>query len=113
MTKRTPLSYPIGSNIIEIDPESNEHEIIYGEAEGQEMLTVVRGKVELTDGAGLLITEFEGGRVFETDASGTVVWEYISRYNQEEVAEITEARVYPVSYFTVEDWSCSGAAQAE
>ncbi len=66
--EKTPLSYLIGSNIIEIDPELNEHEIIYGEAEGQEMLTVVRGKVELTDGAGLLITEFEGGRVFETDA---------------------------------------------
>jgi hypothetical protein len=110
---KTPLFYPIGSNIMEVDPESNKAEVIYGGEAGQEMLTVVRGKVELTDGGGLLITEFEGGRVFETDAGGTIVWEYINRYNEEEVAEITEARVYPVSYFTVEDWSCAGAVQAE
>jgi Arylsulfotransferase (ASST) len=109
---KTPLSYPIGSDIIEIDPESNEAEVIYGTADGQEMLTVVRGKVELTVGGGLLITEFEGGRVFETDGHGAVVWEYINRYNEKEVAEITEARVYPATYFTVEDWSCPGAARA-
>ena len=104
--EKTPLSYRVGSDIIEVDPETGEHKVIYGEEEGQEMLTVVRGKVELTDGGGLLITEFEGGRVFETDADGAIVWEYINRYNEKEVAEITEARVYPVTYFTVGDWSC-------
>ena len=110
---KTPLSYPIGSNITQIDLEFGEHEIIYGRSENETMLSVVRGKVDLTTGGGLLITEFEGGRVFETDAGGTVVWEYINRYNEEEIAEITEARVYPASYFMVDDWSCPGAAQAE
>ena len=55
---------------------------------------------------GLLITEFEGGRVLETDTPGQVIWEYINRYDQDEVAELTEARVYPVNYFEVTDWSC-------
>ncbi len=55
---------------------------------------------------GLLITEFEGGRVLETDTTGQVVWEYINRYKQDEVAELTEARVYPANYFNVMNWSC-------
>jgi hypothetical protein len=74
------------------------------------MLSVIRGKHELTARGGLLITEFEGGRVFETDPSGRTIWEYINRYDADEVAEITEARIYPADYFTVSDWSCGGPA---
>jgi hypothetical protein len=70
------------------------------------MLTVIRGKLELTDAGGLLITEFEGGRVFETDAGGQIVWEYINRYDEDEVAEISEARLYAPEYFDVPDWTC-------
>jgi hypothetical protein len=97
---------PRASNIMEVNPASNELRIIYGSGNEQEMLSVIRGKLELTPGGGLLITEFEGGRVFETDAAGRVIWEYINRYSSDEVAEITEARLYPASYFSVSDWSC-------
>lgn len=69
------------------------------------MLSVIRGKHELTEKGGWFITEFEGGRVFETDKDGNIVWEYINRYDEDEVAEISEARVYPKSYFTVTDWT--------
>jgi hypothetical protein len=102
----SPLSPPRLSNIVEIDPASNEHRIIYGDGHGQSMFSILRGKHERTPNGGLLITEFEGGRVFETDAAGRVVWEYINRYSSTEVAEVTEARLYPVSYFNVSDWSC-------
>jgi hypothetical protein len=95
-----------GSNIIEFDPVSNKNRIIYGDKMGQEMATIDRGKHELTRGGGLLITEYRGGRVFETDASGNKIWEYINRYDSDEVAKITEARIYPVSYFNVMEWSC-------
>ena len=104
--ERTPVEFERASNIVEIDPASGEVETIYGGEEGQEMLTIVRGKVELTPRGGLLVTEFEGGRVFETDAEGNLVWEYINRYSAEEVAEVTEARAYPAGYFDVADWSC-------
>ena len=70
------------------------------------MLSIIRGKVDLTSDGGLFITEFEAGRVFETDSNGVVVWEYINRYSPEEVAEITEARIYSAGYFTVERWPC-------
>lgn len=97
-----------GSNILEINPVSNDQRIIYGNKRGQEMLSVIRGKHELTRNGGLLITEFEGGRVFEVDSEGRIVWEFINRYDSDEVAEISEGRIYPESYFTfnVDEWPC-------
>lgn len=106
--EKTPVVFERGSTVIEVDPASGAYETLYGQRAGQEMLTIVRGKVELTPLGGLLVTEFEGGRVFESDAAGRVIWEYINRYDSEAVAEITEARLYPQNYFTVSSWSCEG-----
>ena len=97
------------STIQRLDPASRRVETVFGDREGEELLTVIRGKVELLDEGGLLITEFEGGRVIETDANGQIVWEYVNRYDEDRVAEISEARLYPEGYFTVQDWSCPGA----
>jgi hypothetical protein len=108
--KKSHPTIPRVSDIIEIDPATDEYRRVYGGVEGQELLTVIRGKHELTSRDGLLITEFEAGRVVETDSSGRTVWEYINRYDEDEVAEITEARVYPGDYFTVSDWSCARSA---
>ena len=98
------------SNIIEIDPATDDHRRVYGGVKAQELLSVIRGKHEVTERGGLLITEFEGGRVLETDAAGRTIWQYINRYDADEVAEITEARIYPADYFAVSDWSCAASA---
>ena len=105
---KSDLSIPRVSNIIEMDPVSLDYKIVYGGSPDQALLSVWRGKVEATPTGGLLVTEFEGGRVFETDAAGNIIWEYVNRFDRDEVAEITEARLYPTSYFTVSDWSCDG-----
>jgi hypothetical protein len=94
------------TNILEIDPATGHHRVLFGGKPGEEMMTVVRGKVELTRQGGMLLTEFEAGRVLETDASGKIVWEYVRHHNAKEVTELTEARVYPADYFTVQDWTC-------
>jgi hypothetical protein len=99
-------SIPRVSNILEVNPETNEHRIIYGHEKGQEFLSVLRGNHEPTQGGGFLITEFEGGRIFETDSQGRVIWEYINRYDDDEVLEVTGARMYSQSYFDVADWRC-------
>lgn len=104
-------SIPRVSDIMEIDPQTGESDVLYGNRKGQRMLSVWRGKVDLRPNGGLLVTEFEGGRVFETDAAGRVIWQYINRYSPDEVAEITEARAYPESYFNVPSWSCDGLEQ--
>ncbi|QGY39212.1 hypothetical protein GM415_03425 [Pseudodesulfovibrio cashew] len=93
------------SNIIKIDPITNESHVILGHETGVDFASKVRGKHQLTPSGGLFITEFEGGRVFETDKSGKIIWEYINRYDNDNVAEITEARVYPADYFEVKEWA--------
>ena len=108
---RTIATAPLVSNIIKIDPSTGQTTVVYGERTGQEFLTVIRGKHELTDEGGLLITEFGAGRAFEVDAQGQIIWEYINRYDAEQVLEMTEARLYPDSYFTVDDWSCPSQDQ--
>lgn len=97
-------SYP--SSILRIDPVSGDTDVVFGDRPGQEMLTVLRGKHEVLPGGGFLITEAEGGRLLETNAAGEIVWEYINRYDAENVAELSEARLYSPDYFTVDDWSC-------
>jgi Arylsulfotransferase (ASST) len=94
------------SNILEMDPVTRKHKILFGEKSDQDLLSVHRAKVDVTRSGGLIITEFEGGRAIETDNQGNVIWEYLNRYDSDEVAEITEARVYPATYFNVSDWSC-------
>lgn len=105
-TQYTRLTVPRVSNIMEVHPATGEHNIIYGMRPGQEMLSVFRSKVEFTEANGLLVTEFDGGRVFETDAQGNIIWQYINRYDDDEVSETTGARLYQAGYFNVDDWSC-------
>ncbi|MDI3337229.1 arylsulfotransferase family protein [Defluviimonas aestuarii] len=97
---------PLVSNILKIDPKTRETEIAFGQRPGEEFLSVIRGKIDLVEGGGALVTEFEGGRAFEFDSNRDIVWEYINRYDAERVQEITGAWRYPASYFTVENWDC-------
>jgi hypothetical protein len=109
------LSAPRISNIMAVDPVTRSVRVLYGGKSGEEMLTVIRGKQQATARGGFLVTEFEAGRAFETDASGKIVWEYINRYDADRIAELTEARIYPSGYFDVEDWHCgeSGSSQEQ
>jgi hypothetical protein len=102
----SPLSAERVSNIAVINPATREYRVVYGGNKDQELFSIIRGRVDVTPQGGLFITEFEGGRVLETDARGTVVWEYVNRYDSDEVAEISEARLYPSGYFHVSNWSC-------
>ena len=104
--ERTDLAAPRTTNIIRIDPVTRETEVVFGERPGQEMLTVIRGKHDPTPAGGFVITEFEAGRVIEIDVDGRIIWEYVNQYDAENVAEVTEARIYPRSYFTVPNWTC-------
>ena len=99
----------LDSTILSIDPVSRKVTRLYGDKAGQEMLSIIRGKVQVLNDGNLLITESDAGRAFEVDLDGTIVWEYMNRYSETYVAEITGAGLYPASYFTVSDWSCPAA----
>ena len=94
------------SNIIEVDPVSSATKTLCGKELARPMFTKVRGKLELTPSGNLMITEFEAGRIFEVNSQGDIVWEFINRYSDDEIAEITEARAYARTYFEVSDWAC-------
>ncbi|MFM2354295.1 MAG: hypothetical protein RLZZ528_31 [Pseudomonadota bacterium] len=94
------------STIMAVDPATDAVTTLYGGRPGQEFGTVIRGKQQLMPGGGTLVTEFEAGRAFEVDASGRTVWEYVNRFDEDEVAELTEVRAYPAQAFGVSDWSC-------
>jgi hypothetical protein len=97
------------SNITKVHPATGRAKIVYGGNERQSFLTVIRGKHQPTAEGGFLITEHEAGRVFEVDAQGETVWEFINRYDADRVLELSDALLYPMEYFSVKDWSCPGA----
>ncbi len=103
---RVDLTTPFTTNILHVDPATGETEVAYGEAPGQEMLSVIRGKHQLLDDGGMLITEFDAGRVLQVDAAGRTVWEYVNAFDDEFVGEITDALVYPSDYFDAEWGTC-------
>lgn len=98
IAEQTDIDVPSTTNIIVIDPATNETEVRYG-GPGQEMLSVIRGQHELLSDDGVIITEFDAGRVFEIDASNQIVWEYVNGYDEDFVGEIRNADVFPRSYF--------------
>lgn len=109
---RSSLATPRVSNLIKINPTTGQTDVIYGERPGQEFLSVIRGKIDPTTEGGYLITEPDGGRVFEIDAQGQTVWEYINRYDADQVLRMNDARLYSASYFNVEDWGCQSTDAA-
>ncbi len=101
---QTVLSTPRTTNIMAVDPSSGDTEVVFGDAPGQEMLSVVRGDHQLLDDGGMLITEFDAGRVLEVDADGQIVWSYVNAYDDQHVAEVTNAALHPAGWFRT-DWS--------
>lgn len=103
---RTDLSVPQRSNVLAVDPATGRQEVLYGDRDGEVLGSVVRGAIRPLPEGGILVTETEGGRAFQIDRGRKVVWEYINRYDAGSVIEMTTAEAYPLSYFTVRDWSC-------
>lgn len=95
-----------GSNVMQVDPKTGETAVLYGAREDQPLLSVIRSQVKPLPNGGLLIVEFGGGRVLEVDAQGKTVWEYVNRFNEQYVAEVTGARLLGPDDLQVSDWSC-------
>lgn len=95
------------SNIVAVDPATGTTNVLFEETGNHPMSSILRGKHDLTEDGNFFITDFEGGRVLEVDAQGRIIWAFINRYNENKVAEVTEARLYPGEYFTVTEWTCT------
>ncbi|MEM6824628.1 MAG: arylsulfotransferase family protein, partial [Pseudomonadota bacterium] len=99
---------PLNSAIVTVDPRTGASRLVYGRDVESAFRTIIRGKHDPTSAGGYMITEFEAGRIFEVDGQGNLVWEFINRFDDTRVIELTEGRLYERSYFSVSDWSCPG-----
>lgn len=95
-----------GSNLIEIDPISGESLVKHQLVDGRSWYTAVRGRHQVLPNGNVLIVESLAGRVFEVTPEGEVVWEFINRYDEDEVARINDATRYAEGYFSVDEWAC-------
>ena len=105
---QTLLETPFATNIMAVDPVTGETEVVFGERPGQEMLSVIRGDHQLLPDDGMLITEFDAGRVLEVDAQGRIVWEYVNAYDADFVGEITNAAIIPAGFVQADWTTCEG-----
>ena len=95
-----------GSTVIEVDPVTRETSIRYGALPKQKFFTRYRGQHQLLDNGNLLISDSEGGRALEVNREGSLVWQMINRFDEDNVAIVNDVVRYPAGYFTVNDWTC-------
>ena len=101
-----------GSTIMTADPATGEVEIVYQGTDTAPFYSRYMGKMQFLDNGNLLVTEAVRGRVFELTKKNKVVWEYISRFDKDNVLLLQEGTRYPKSYFNVGNWDCSGKIAA-
>jgi hypothetical protein len=97
-----------GSTILSLDPRTGLTEVLYGKGPNQKLFTKFRGKHQVLPNGNRLITESHGGRVFEIDTNGEIVWEFINRFDEDSIAIIGTAQRYSEGYFHVKNWACGG-----
>jgi len=86
------------SRILEIDPSSQMTKALYISNEKNSLFTAIRGNQQFLPNGNILITEWVAGRVFEVTPEGKIVWQFIHRYNDEEVVQVSQAIRYDASY---------------
>lgn len=96
------------TKIMTVDPVSRNTQVGFGDAPGQKMLPIIRGQHELRAGGGMVITEFDAGRVIEVDAGGAVVRDCVNACSDTHIGEVTNAGVYPAACFGGGLPACSG-----
>ena len=95
-----------GSRILEIDPITQNVSTLY-KSDGKDLFyTGALGKHQHLPNGNILITEGQAGRAFEITPEGEVVWSYINRWDEDEVAWIEEATRYPMHYAAFAEEKC-------
>jgi hypothetical protein len=96
-----------GSRILKIDPKTGSHETVYASDERNFFFSAYRGKHQVLENGNILITETDGGRVFEVTAGGEIVWSFINGWDQDRVAWIMSATRYRSDYAAIGQAVCS------
>lgn len=97
-----------GSAIKSIDPATDDVTTVYPKENSPPFHTKSGGKLQLLENGNYLITEARAARVFEVDAQGRIVWEWIQEpYDDDSVPEVLEGTRYELTPEQVAAWPCS------
>lgn len=98
---------PLGAtNLLELDPTTGRTRVLYAGTPEHPLYTAFRGKHQVLDNGNLLIVEANAGRVVEVTPGGEIVWEYVNRFDERDVAVVYQAQRYAESSFAITDWTC-------
>jgi hypothetical protein len=88
-----------GSHIVSIEPSTKKVTTLYGWKKDQYFFTFRCGQHQHLPNGNMLITEAQAGRVFEINADGKVVWNWIApRWDKKNVAEVLNGTRYTAEY---------------
>ncbi|WOH39210.1 arylsulfotransferase family protein [Thalassotalea fonticola] len=104
--KNFSFNRPSGSNLIELDPETEESWIVYPKVGQPSFYTDIMGTHQQLENGNILITESRAGRVFEITADGEIVWDFVLPYDEEYASLIESSERISNDFFTVQDWNC-------
>lgn len=100
------------SRILRIDPATRQLSTVYEGSETQHFYSALRGKHQSLPNGNVLITESDAGRAFEVTSDGRVVWEFLSRYDEHNVAIVSEAIWLPAGFFEPNQATCGDPVHA-
>jgi hypothetical protein len=86
------------SRILSVNPATDAVRTIYQGNERNAFYSAYRGKHERQPNGNLLITESDGGRVFEATPDGEPAWSWTNRYDDTRVGWVMGAARVPESY---------------
>jgi len=87
------------SQLVSVNPATNQWTTVYPHTSEQAFYTQTGGKHQLLANGNRLITEAHGGRVFEIDAAGDLVWNWIIETRGDGlVPEVLEGTRYPAEF---------------
>ncbi len=96
-----------GSRVLAIDPVTREVETIYQGTPEAPFFSALHGKVDRLANGNFLVTETDGGRVFEVTPEREIVWSFINRYDASHLISIFGASRYPESFGNFDRSGCS------
>ena len=96
-----------GSRILTVDPMTRDIRVAYQGNLDDIFFSSQMGKQQLLSNGNILIADPDGGRAFEVSPDGEVVWEYINRWSEDNVAVITQALRVPKDYLNLSAASCN------
>jgi len=95
------------SRLLRTNPQNNNHENAFPLNDNQAFYTQTGGKHQLLSNGNRLITEAHGGRVFEVDQQGELVWNWVIETRGDGlVPEVLEGSRYPASMANFNSNAC-------